>query len=64
MEPAEWTGFQAPFLPLVGYLYAQLQAGALVSSFALGHGKFVSSEMLIWLLGMSLEFREAERLQV
>lgn len=24
LEPAEWTGFQAPFLPLVEYLYAQL----------------------------------------
>jgi hypothetical protein len=37
---------------------------ALVRDFALGHGKFVAIEMLIGLLGVSLEFREAERLQI
>ena len=32
----------------------------LVRDFALGHGKFVAIEMLLGLLGVSLEFREAD----
>ena len=53
-----------PILSLGRVSLCTVGGNALVRDFALGHGKFVAIEMLIGLLGVSLEFREAERLQI
>lgn len=60
LGPAEWAGFQLLSLTLGREPLHTIQTVTLIMGLDLGHGKFIQCDA-DWALGMSLEFRGAER---